>query len=297
MGTMPLDTKLVSPGIFSLPETYEQSLFIKSVSDKLQRSGFCVRICRKTSQKMLDHNVDPCLPLIEEDFSSTDFIVSIGGDGTVLKAAHFSAPRSLPILALNNGRLGFLADISRTDVDSIIEELHNGKYKIEERSALMSESDPQAAPPSFALNEICVHKQGHASLLTIRTFIDGQFLSSFLSDGLLVATPTGSTAYSLSVGGPILSPNSSVFVINPMAPHTLTVRSMVVPDCSTIKLEISGRNLDFVVSHDSYHISSKKELEITVKRAGFSIKFIKFDKFNFYSTLREKLMWGADIRN
>jgi len=286
---------LRSAGIFALPNSFEQASTIATIIKKLHHYNFSVFVCNDTKDLMGQHGLSLETLSLEDNFDSVDFVMSLGGDGTVLKAAHLSSTKNKPIIGINAGRLGFLADAKKEDIDTILLDLKTGHYFTEERTLLESEIEDH--PKRQALNEISIQKQGKASLLTIQTYINCNYLSSFWADGIIISTPTGSTAYSLSVGGPIISPASKVFIINPIAPHTLTVRPIIIPDNSHIVLKITGRDSDYIISHDSNLISFQKELEINISKAGYTAKFIKFNNYNYYSTLRQKLMWGADIRN
>jgi len=287
---------LQSAGIFSTPTSIDQAFLVKMLIDSLCKNQFGISIHSETDHLMKELGFDLQYPTFNILFDHIDFIVSLGGDGTVLKTSHIIGNNETPIIGINTGRLGFLADIKKEDLDSILLSIKAGQYNIEERTLIQYETSCYAEN-KYALNEISVQKQGRASLLTIHSYIDDVFLSSFWADGIVIATPTGSTAYSLSLGGPIISPQTDALIMNPIAPHTLTVRPIILPGNSNIKLIITGRNLDYIISNDSEQIASQKELEINVYKAGHSIKFMKFHGYNYYSTLREKLMWGADIRN
>ncbi len=285
-------------GIFSMPDTEEQAILIQRISERISASGIKVRICPFTEQKLNKLNYSIGHESIGATLDEIDFVISIGGDGTVLKASRFVGMQNKPILAINAGRLGFLADINIDEIDEIISDVKKETFTIEERSVLeVCFKCNGNEEKHFALNEIAIHKQGLASLLTINTTINGEYLCSFWSDGIIVATPTGSTAYSLSLGGPIISPNTKALIINPIAPHTLSVRPIIIPDNSTINLSVTGRSTEYNISFDSDQILMNEETEITIKKANYPIKFLKFDRSSYFSTLREKLMWGTDIRN
>ncbi len=226
-----------------------------------------------------------------------DFLISIGGDGTFLEAITLIRDTNIPIVGFNSGRLGFLANISCNEIDHAIDNLLNDDYKVEERSVLsMNSSNLIFDDFTFALNEFTIQKNG-PSLITIHVIINNEYLASYWADGLIIATPTGSTAYSLSVGGPIVAPQSQNFIITPIAAHNLNVRPLIIPDDSILKLSVEGRTNDFLVTLDSRSASVEIRTDIYINKAMFSIKMIKLPKITFYSTLYNKLMWGADKRN
>ena len=227
-----------------------------------------------------------------------EFLISIGGDGTFLETIPFVKDSDIPIVGINSGRLGFLADIAKYDLSAAIEDVILKKYKIEERVVIAAETSSNLfGSNNFALNELTIHKKDSASMITIHTYLDDEYLNSYWADGLIVATPTGSTAYSLSAGGPILLPSSKNFIITPLAPHNLTVRPLVVPDNHTIRFKVEGRSDSFLASLDHRSAAVDYNLELIVRRADFTVKIIKLENQSFFSTLRNKLMWGMDKRN
>ena len=226
-----------------------------------------------------------------------DFVFSIGGDGTILETVTLVRDSGIPILGINSGRLGFLANISREDIGNAVDTLLGGKYSIEKRSLLHLKS-PEGLFRNFnfALNEFTLQKRDY-TMITIQAWVNDQFLNAYWADGLIISTPTGSTAYSLSVGGPILSFDTRGFIISPIAPHNLTVRPIVIPDCNTIRLKVESRNNEFLLSMDQQYAILPAEKEIILKKSDFDISFVRLDNQDFYTTLRSKLMWGADKRN
>lgn len=227
-----------------------------------------------------------------------DIALSIGGDGTFLRTAKEIKDSDIPILGINTGRLGFLADINFHDLEETIKELFTGNYLIEERSLLkvIPNTTEQEINFEYALNEIAILKQDTSSMLTLHTYIDDDYLTSYQADGLIIATPTGSTAYSLSVGGPILMPKSSSLVLSPIAPHNLTSRPLVVNHDVVIKIKIESRSNTFLVSTDGYSKIYDTTTEIIVRKADHTIKVVKRKGHTFYETLRDKLLWGVDVR-
>ncbi len=229
----------------------------------------------------------------------TDYFFSIGGDGTFLDAVTVVQDSGIPIVGVNSGRLGFMADIAQDEIPVAIANILDGNFSIEERTLLKVQTGGEGLFKDFnyALNEFTVHKKDSASMITIHTYIDGEYLNSYWADGLIISTPTGSTAYSLSVGGPILIPNTQNFVISPISPHNLTVRPIVVPNQQEISLKVEGRSDSYLASLDSRSVSFETLNELKISKADFKIKVLKLNTHSFYSTLRNKLMWGVDKRN
>ena len=226
-----------------------------------------------------------------------NFMLSLGGDGTFLESVAFVEESCIPVLGINFGRLGFLANISTEDIDDAIDMLLSGKFSVEKRSLLqvVTDQNPFFNFP-FGLNDLTLQKKG-TSMITVNAYIDNEFLCTYWGDGLIVSTPTGSTAYSLSVGGPIVSPALPSFLISPIAPHHLTVRPFVIPDSCTLKLEVTGRSGDVLASLDSHSFTLNLPLTLEVMKAPFYIGLVNLHGANFYKTLRNKLLWGADKRN
>jgi len=227
-----------------------------------------------------------------------DLLLSIGGDGTLLDTITLVRDSEIPILGVNTGRLGFLSNISKEEIAVTIDELLNHQYTLETRSLLRVESqDKLFGDINYAMNDLMVYKKAPLSLILIHTFINEQFLNSYWADGLIVCTPTGSTAYNLSCGGPIITPDCQNFVITPIATHNLTVRPIVIPDNSVIRLIVEDRNHDFFVGLDSRSIALHAKTELTIRKEEFGVKLIKTMGKDFFSTIREKLNWGLDKRN
>lgn len=235
--------------------------------------------------------------LLDGDDFTADMVISIGGDGTFLKAARRVGRKGIPILGINTGRLGFLADISPEEMEETFNEIHAGRYSVEERSVLQlicNDTHLQECP--YALNEIAVLKRDSSSMISIRTAINGAFLNTYQADGLVIATPTGSTAYSLSVGGPIIVPHSNTIAITPVAPHSLNVRPIVIRDDWEITLDVESRSHNFLVAIDGRSETCKETTQLTIRRADYSVKVVKRFNHVFFDTLRTKMMWGADGR-
>ncbi|MFW6095032.1 MAG: NAD kinase [Bacteroidota bacterium] len=230
--------------------------------------------------------------------SDIDCLISIGGDGTFLDTLEIVRDTSIPVIGINYGRMGFLASISREDdIENVIKDLYERKYTIEERSLLKVESKNNVIPGfNEALNDMTIQKK-ESQMITVHVYLDGQLLNSYWADGLIIATPTGSTAYSLSVGGPILLPETNNFIISPISPHTLTVRPIVVPGNCEITLKPESRSTKYLVTMDHRTEIIKGEISLKVTRARYDMKIIRLMHTNFYNTLRNKLMWGIDRRN
>ncbi len=233
-----------------------------------------------------------------EDFETgTDFVLSIGGDGTILESISLVRDTGIPIIGINSGKLGFLASIAKEEINEAIDNIMKGNYSLEERSLIQIVSPENLFGNfSYCLNEITIQKK-NSKMITIHTYLNGDFLNSYWADGLIISTPTGSTAYSLSTGGPIITPDSGVFIVSPIAPHNLTVRPLVIPDKNEITLEVDFRYSEFLVSMDFYTSSLENSMKIVLKKAPFTIRLVNLNYQNFYSTLRNKLMWGVDKRN
>lgn len=231
---------------------------------------------------------------------SFDLLVSIGGDGTILRAITFVMDLDIPVVGINTGRLGFLATIQVEDIEKAVQNILDGKYKISERSLLTIETSPEnkdILELNFALNEIAVSRKNTTSMITVETFLDGQYLTSYWSDGLIVSTPTGSTGYSLSCGGPVITPGANNFVLTPIAPHNLSARPLIIPDSTEIQLRVSGREEQHLVSLDSRIATLNNDTIIKIKKANFKIKMIDLLDESFLKTLRKKMLWGEDKRN
>ena len=231
--------------------------------------------------------------------SDIDFVFAVGGDGTILRSITYVKDSNVPILGVNTGRLGFLTSVQKESISDAISHIKNNKFSIINRTILKvnsGSSNNSFADYPYALNEVTIQRKDTTSLLNISCQINDKYLTNYWSDGLIVSTPTGSTGYSLSNGGSIVSPESNVILLNPIAPHNINMRSLVIPNDSNIKIDIEGDNeINLSVDSRMYSVSSSNQIEIS--KADFTIKTIKFDNDNFYKRLREKLFWGQDMRN
>ncbi len=232
--------------------------------------------------------------------NSYNFMFTVGGDGTILRAVTFIRDRNISIVGINTGRLGFLATVQKEEISNAVELIMQKKYIIIKRSLLSVSTTPTIQSLStfnFALNEVSVSRKNTASMITIKTFLNEEYLTSYWADGLIIATPTGSTGYSLSCGGPIITPAAKNFTLTPIAPHNLGARPIVIPDDTKIKFTVSGREDEFFLSLDSRITTINSSTEICVKKAIFNLKMVELKQQTFLKTLRDKLLWGQDKRN
>jgi NAD+ kinase len=245
------------------------------------------------------------LPKIESVFNGVedapeevDFLISIGGDGTFLESIRFLKNFNVPVIGLNSGRLGFLANISKEEISVAIQAIIRGEYKLENRSMLLLESESKAFGNfNFALNDATIQKKD-SEMITVEAFLDEEYLNTYWTDGLIVSTPTGSTAYNLSAGGPIILPGSNNFSILPIGSHNLTVRPLVIPDSKKIRLEVRSRSGGFMVTVDNRTLVMDATNNVfTLMKASFDLKMLQLPFNNYYATIRNKLMWGVDKRN
>jgi NAD+ kinase len=255
---------------------------------------FCDYI-RKTLQ--IPSTVE-CFNTHEDIKGKADFMLSVGGDGTFLETIAFIRDSQIPVLGINTGRLGFLANVAKTEINAAIDSLAKNKFSIEKR-ALLSVKGPGNlfGEVNYGLNELTILKKDSSQMVTIHTSINGEYLNSYFADGLIISTPTGSTAYSLSCGGPLVMPGSENFVITPIAPHNLNVRPLVISDNSIITLKVEGRSPNYLVTLDSRSETIDDSTELTLKKADFYIHLIKLENQHFFKTIRNKLLWGLDKRN
>jgi len=233
------------------------------------------------------------------DFKSgIDLTISMGGDGTFLKTVSYIQDSGVPIMGINMGRLGFLANISKEQIHHTLTQVKEKQFEFQKRSLLRVFTEEDIfGKDNFALNELTLHKKDTASMITVHASLDNKYLNAYWADGLIVATPTGSTAYSLSCGGPIITPGCQVHILTPIAPHNLNVRPVVVPDHLPITLSVEGRDRTYLLSLDGNSKSIKQGEEVVVKKAEFMINVIKFEDNNFLDTIRNKMLWGIDTRN
>jgi NAD+ kinase len=288
--------------VYARPVKDNHPDYVKTLSTKLNKAGVELMIHETYYQFLREHyqfNLE--LPTCKEYTcikGKVDAIISLGGDGTILETLDLVRESGIPVLGVNTGRLGFLASVYKEDFSAAIDKLLGGQYQLDQRNLLelvQPESVFNRLP--FAVNELTLIKKDSSAMISIDTFINDEYLNTYWADGLIVSSPTGSTAYSLSCGGPILVPDSHTWVITPIAPHNLNVRPVVLPDHHTIKLKVKGRNYKCLLSLDSRSAILENETEIIIRKAPFTFNLINIDGQSFFNTLRNKLLWGLDKRN
>ena len=252
----------------------------------------------KTQNSAIQNN--SAVRKFDELDDSFDLLISVGGDGTILRAITFVRDLGIPIVGINTGRLGFLATIQTDEIENAMTEILKGDYKISERSLISVSTEPKnkdIVDTHFALNEIAISRKNTTSMITVETHLNDEYLTSYWADGLILSTPTGSTGYSLSCGGPVIAPDANNFAITPIAPHNLSARPLIIPDNTTITLRVDGREDQFLMSLDSRIVTLPNTTTVTVKKAKFVIKMVELLDQTFLATLRKKLLWGEDRRN
>lgn len=279
--------------------------YIETLLDILNEKDVSV-VIEENFLKLIRENKEinkdyPQFSTFEELDHSYDLFFSIGGDGTILKTITYVRDLGIPIVGINTGRLGFLATIQKEHIATSVEKILTKDYRTSPRSLIQLETEEPKLQEkiglNFALNEITISRKNSTSMISVETYLDGEYLTNFWADGLIISTPTGSTGYSLSCGGPVIMPGNSSFVLTPIAPHNLNARPLVVPDNVEISLKVSGREEDHLVSLDSRIASIPVETKLILKRTPFNINMVTFANDTFISTLRKKLMWGEDKRN
>jgi len=288
--------------LFSIQYYEKYKTTYQLVIDKLEKA-VCEIWVNEAFYKLINNKVEfknkPVIYNKSEDVKNkVDLFLTLGGDGTILDSIPIIRNSKIPILGINMGRLGFLSSVSHTDIDQAIDDALNNNYILDKRALLsLKTEDKLFGDMNFALNEFSIHKKDHLSMIVVHVYIDDKFLNSYWADGLLISTPTGSTAYALAVGGPIVTPGSKNFIISPIAPHNLTVRPVVIPDNSVIKLKIQGRSKSFLVGLDSRFETIDSSTELVVSKSNFSVNMVQIGNRSFFDTIRDKLNWGLDIRN
>ncbi|WP_417619888.1 NAD kinase [Oceanihabitans sediminis] len=287
--------------IYSQYYTKKTSEAFAILLDVLLREKISVCI-EKEFLKQLDKKVrnNTEIQSFTELDKSFNLLISIGGDGTILRTITYVKDLNIPIVGINTGRLGFLATIQTDEIEEAFISILNKQYKISERSLLSVETSPEnkdILEANYALNEVAVSRKNTTSMITVDTLLDNEYLTSYWSDGLIVSTPTGSTGYSLSCGGPVITPSTNSFVLTPIAPHNLSARPLVIPDSTEIELKVNGRENQHLVSLDSRIATLDNNTVIKIKKAPFTIKMLELLDESFLDTLRKKLLWGEDKRN
>lgn len=277
----------------------KKSATIQQLLRLLEKRGAAVWIDRPFHTyltRQMGLRIEPAGLIDGNDFEA-EYVISLGGDGTFLEAASRVADKGIPMLGVNTGRLGFLADVSPEEIETAIEHIYRGVCHMEARSLLQvtfSDGDHPIYP--YALNEVAVQKRDHSSMISIRVDINGEYLTTYQADGLIINTPTGSTGYALSVGGPIMSPRASTLGIVPVAPHSLNVRPIALYDDAEVRLTIESRSHNYLVSIDGRNESCSDEVSLSLRKAPFCVNVLKRPGHSFFRTLRSKLMWGTDAR-
>ena len=271
-------------------------LQLLSILDKYQAEVYIQKEFYQFLTKDLKMDIQVAGVFENDDFHA-DMVLSMGGDGTFLKAASYVGNKNIPILGINTGRLGFLADVSPEEMEETFEDIYKKNYKIEDRSVLQAFSEGQSLKGyPCGLNEIAILKRDSSSMITIHTSINGAYLTTYQADGLVIATPTGSTAYSLSIGGPVIVPHSNTIAITPVAPHSLNIRPIVINDDWEITLDVESRSHNFLVAIDGRSETCREGTRLVIRKADYQIKVVKRPNHIFFHTLRDKMMWGADGR-
>ncbi|MFM8850525.1 MAG: NAD kinase [Cytophagales bacterium] len=275
--------------------------FIEKVLDHLKRTGTDIWVSSKFLRQFKTSRVAGYkLKTFElgDNLWPLDFFLSLGGDGTLLESVTYVGRTEVPIMGINTGRLGFLATNSREDMEDSVDALLNGHYTIDSRSVLKLASSPKLfGNLNFAVNDFTITKKDTSSMITVHVHVDGQLLNSYWADGLIVATPTGSTGYSLSCGGPLVNPQSECFVITAVSPHNLGTRPIVIADDSEITLTIEGRSKKYLVSLDSRFETVDESVRLKISKEKFKVKLVRLENQSYFNTLRQKLNWGLDVRN
>jgi NAD+ kinase len=289
-------------GIFGKSLSVDGAIYLQQFFDKLKNVNCSLIIFapyfEQIKNKVAIHCPIHTFSSHKELHNQADLLFSIGGDGTMLDTIAYVRDSGIPILGINLGRLGFLSSISRNEILPAIDHIISGNYQLEQRTLLkLSSPSNLFGELNYALNELSITKTDTNSLAVVSVYVNDRFLNTYWADGLIVATPTGSTAYSLSCYGPIITPGSENFVITPIASHNLTVRPIVIPDNQEIHLKVGGRNAFYQLGLDSRYLTISNTVELTIQRAGFKVNLIQLPQKDFFSTIREKLLWGKDQRN
>ena len=288
--------------IFGKAVSDENTKYIKALFAKLESEKFDYLVYDEFFELLKKRDINLSSNSIFSSYEDlkdkADFLISIGGDGTYLNTISLVRDTGIPIIGINTGTLGFLSNIPKDEIEFAIDEISNGNYTLDKRTLLKLETDENLfGDLNYALNELTIHKQDSSSMITTKVYLDDVFLNSYWSDGLIIATPTGSTAYSLSCGGPIITPGSGNFIITPVAPHNLNVRPIVIPDNTIITVKVEGRNERFLISLDSRSETIDQSVKLKIRKQDFHVNLLRLNNQDFPSTLRNKLMWGLDKRN
>ncbi len=280
----------------------DRFFYFQQLIEKLEQSGISMMIYSPFYNFVKNKAIFTEIPEVFADYhqlpGNADFLFSIGGDGTMLDSISLIRDSGIPLMGINLGRMGFLSSISKSEIGPAIDAIRRNDYSLNKRSLLSVETPGNLfGELNYGLNEFTINKKDSGSMILVHVFVDDLLLNSYWADGLIIATPTGSTAYSLSCNGPIITPESENFVITPIAPHNLTVRPVVIPDKSVIKIKVDGRMSQYLVGLDSRSAVIESSAELLVKKAPFCVNLVQRTNDNFFTTIRQKLLWGHDIRN
>jgi NAD+ kinase len=281
------------------PDYFE---YLDLLFDEFEKYGITPAIELEFRNLLTEHNETwsncPCFNDAASFKNNADIVLSLGGDGTFLKTVLYVRDSQIPILGINMGRLGFLANLNKDKIEEAVRLMIKEDYTLTVRSLIQMESQQQYfGKHNFALNELAIHKKDSASMISVQVMVGNDYLNNYWADGLIISTPTGSTGYSLSCGGPIVSPETPVFVITPIAPHNLNVRPIIIKDDLEIRVKVNDRNYTHLLTLDSRSELIQENAEIVIRKAPFSILTVQFSNFSFFDTIRDKLLWGLDKRN
>ena len=293
------NSKTLRFAIFGNEYQPKKSAAILTILSYLEQHGAEIYIDRPFYDFLqLDHRIDMKVSgVFDGNNFDADYVISMGGDGTFLKAATRVGPKQIPIIGINMGRLGFLADVLPSEVTEALDAIYSGEYEIVNHTAIMVQTEGELITGCpYALNDIAVLKRDNASMISIRTSINGEFLITYQADGLIVATPTGSTAYSLSNGGPIIVPQTGSLCLTPVAPHSLNIRPIVLGDDCVVTLRVESRSHNFLIAIDGRSEKLVESTTVTIRKAPFPVRIIKRNGHRYFASLREKMMWGVDGR-
>lgn len=292
--------KITKVVIYGTKWKAENSRYIKTLTNKLTQEGIEFKYSKALATESPEDIPDDHVLDTNEDLRGygPDLIITMGGDGTILSAVTMIQKLEVPILGINLGRLGYLANIEQERIEQAVDLLQEGKFTISERVMLQLCSEPEIfGDNNYALNDFTILKRDNSSMIVLHTYVDGEFLNSYWADGLIVSTPTGSTGYNLSCGGPIMFPTAQNFILTPVAPHNLNVRPVVLSSNHELSFKIEGRSENFLCTLDSRHTTITSDYKLTIKQNPFKTKLVKLNEDNFMNTLRNKLNWGIDKRN
>jgi NAD+ kinase len=287
--------------IYGRPFNLDVLPYVQEVFDNLSQHGVDIYVHELLNDYLANKIKTVQYSVLRTDTKIKGFIdlfITLGGDGTLLDMVNVIRDTGIPVIGINFGRLGFLATINKSDIAAAIYAVVNKDYSLDSRELISINSEKEVfGDDNFALNDITIHKRDDAAMIITRVYMDNEFLNAYWGDGIIISTPTGSTAYSLSCGGPIIFPQSNSLVLTPVSPHNLNVRPVILPDSSTLSFEVESRSSNYLVSCDSRTATIDKTMRFSVQKAGFQLNLIRLNNESYLSTLRNKLLWGLDVRN